>query len=150
MWTLDKRAKLSVKVQQDLTEGSKQGIWAHPLCVVLVAVTTGLLQRAPLLMSFAILSTLLQSALRGYVVRRLRADLNARQRRLERMHVGLLLSCAAMWGMVSGSAIYMFGCHDRDVLMLLLYHAGIAFATVNLLVHDRRLMEGALGLLLRR
>ncbi len=30
------------------------GIWAHPLCVVLVAVTTGLLHGAPLLMSFAI------------------------------------------------------------------------------------------------
>jgi len=55
--------------------------------------------------------------------------------------------CAAMWGMVSGSAIYLFGVHDRDVLMLLLYHAAISFATVNLLVHDRQLIGGALGLL---
>ncbi len=31
--------------------------------------------------------------------------------------------------------------------MLLLYHAAIAFATVNLLVHDRALIGTALGLL---
>lgn len=147
MWTLDKRAKLSVKVQQDLTERSRQGVWAHPLCVVLVSVTTGLLHRAPLLMSFAILSTLVLSAVRIWIVRRLRSDPFPRPRQMERMHVGLLLLCAAMWGMVSGSAIYLFGVHDRDVLMLLLYHAAISFATVNLLVHDRQLIGGALGLL---
>lgn len=147
MWISDKRAKLSAKVQQDLTERSKQGIWAHPLCVVLIAVTTGLLHRAPVLMGFAIFVTLLQSALRAWIVRCLRHDVSPRPRRLERMHIGLLLSCAAMWGVVSGSAIYAFGCHDRDVLMLLLYHAAIAFATVSLLVHDRSLMRSALMML---
>ncbi len=102
MWTLDKRAKLSVKVQQDLAERSMQGIWAHPMCVILVAVTTGLAHRATLLMSFAIVATLMQSTFRVWIVRRLAAEPFPRPRRLERMHVGLLLSCAAMWGMVSG------------------------------------------------
>lgn len=147
MWTLDKGAKLSIRVQQDLTERSKQGLWAHSLCMVLVAATTGLLHRAPLLMWTAIGVMLLQAGLRGMLVKRLSRQTFPRSRRLERLHLGLLLSCAALWGLVSGSAIYLFGCHDRDVLMLLLYHAAIAFATVNLLVHDRVLIATALGLL---
>ncbi len=147
MWTLDKRAKLSVKVQQDLTERSRQGLWAHPVCMALVAVTTGLLHRAPLLMALAIASAIVQAVLRRGLVARLRAAPYPRQRHLERAHLGLLLSCAAVWGMVSGIAIHLFGCHDRDVLMLLLYHAAVAFATVNLLVHDRQLIAAALGLL---
>lgn len=147
MWKLDKRAKLSLKVQQDLMERSKQGVWAHPLCMILVAVTTGLLHRAPLLMWMAMVSAVVQALLRRGLVKRLQGFSFPRPRRLERRHVGLLLSCAAVWGLVPGVAIYMFGCHDRDVLMLLLYHAAVAFGTVNLLVHERRLIGFAMGLL---
>ena len=147
MWTLDKRAKLSLKVQQDLTQRSKQGLWAHPLCMVLVAVTTGLLHRAPLLMWLAMSSAIAQAILRGTIVHRLQQPIFERPRRLERAHAGLLLSCAATWGMVAGVAIHLFGYHDHDVLMLLLYHAAVAFATVNLLVHERKLIAAATGLL---
>ncbi len=147
MWISDKRAKLSIKVQQDLLERSKQGVWAHPICMVLVAVTTGLLHRAPLLMGAGMILAGLQAILRTRLVKELKKVTFPRPRRLERMHVAVLLSCAGIWGLVAGAALYRFGCHDRDVLMLLLYHAAVSFATVNLLVHDRRLIWGALGLL---
>ncbi len=147
MWTFDKRAKLSFKVQQDLAERSKQGVWAHPACMVLVAVTTGLLHRAPLLMWLGMSSAIAQAILRASLVGRLRRSTLARSYRTERLHVGILLSCAATWGMVAGISIHLFGCHDRDVLMLLLYHAAVAFATVNLLVHERRLIAASMGLL---
>ncbi len=147
MWISDKRAKLSIKVQQDLSERSKQGVWAHPICMVLVAVTTGLLHRAPLLMGAGMALAGLQAILRTRLVRDLQRETSPRPRRLERMHVAVLLSCAGIWGLVAGAALYRFGCHDRDVLMLLLYHAAVSFATVNLLVHDRRLIWAALGLL---
>lgn len=147
MWNLDKGAKLSVKVQQDLMQRSKQGVWAHPLCMILVAVTTGLLDRARLVMVMAMVAAVVQAALRLALVKRLHAVSLPRPRHIERMHVGLLLSCAALWGTAPGITIYLFGYHDRDVLMLLLYHAVVAFGTVNLLVHSRRLIVVALGLL---
>ena len=147
MWNLDKRAKLSLKVQQDLLQRSKQGIWAHPLCMILVAVTTGLLHRAPLLMGTAMVGAVAQALLRGALVFRLQSAAAERCRQLQRAHVVLLLSCAALWGMVPGVAIGLFGYRDRDVLVLLLYHAAVAFATVNLLVHERKLVWAAMGLL---
>ena len=147
MWISDKRAKLSIKVQQDLLERSKQGVWAHPLCMVLVAVTTGLLHRAPLRMVAGMVVAGLQALLRTSLVGRLEKVALPRPSRLERAHVAVLLSCAGIWGFVAGATLYKFGCHDRDVLMLLLYHAAVSFATVNLLVHDRRLIWAALGLL---
>lgn len=150
MWTLDKHAKLSVKVQQDLMERSRQGIWAHPLCMVLGAVTTGLMHRAPLFMSLAIGAAMVQGLWRRELLRRLEGSgggKERRQRSVERMHLWLLLSCAALWGLVAGGALYRFGCQDREVLTLLLYHAVVAFATINLLVHDRGLIRAALVLL---
>ncbi len=147
MWTLDKGARLSLKVQQDLTERSKQGVWAHPLCLILVGVTTGLLHRAPMLMWWSMAVAVVQAVVRRMLVTRLMGGPHVRQRRLERAQVGVLLSCAGVWGIVGGRSIFLFGCHDRDVLMMLLYHAVVAFATVNLLVHDRRLIGGAMGLL---
>ena len=147
MWNLDKRAKLSLKVQQDLLQRSKQGVWAHPLCMILVTVTTGLLHRAPLLMWTAMIGAVTQAVVRGVLVSRLQRADAERSRRLERVHVGILLSCAALWGMTPGWAIGLFGYHDRDVLMLLLYHAAVAFATVNLFVHERKLIWAAMLLL---
>ena len=147
MLNLDKRARLSLKVQQDLIERSKQGLWAHPLCMFLVFVTTGLVHRAPLLMWLAISSTVVQGLLRWEMVRVLEERGNLRSRRLESMHLGLLLSCAMTWGMTAGIAIHLFGCHDRDVLMLLLYHAAVAFATVNLLVQEQKLIALAMAFL---
>ncbi len=149
MWTLDKGAKLSLKVQQDLLQRSKQGLWAHPFCMILVAVTTGLLHRSPVLMGLSMAVVVMQAVLRWALLRFLEDTpvTSARPRLVERMHVGLLLSCAMVWGVVPGLAIYSFGCHDRDVLMLLLYHAAVAFGTVNLLVHDRGLIRSAMALL---
>lgn len=148
MKAMNKQAKLSTRVRQDLAERSKQGLWAQPLCMTVVLMTTGLLHRAPMLVGLIVLSTILQAVLRWAVLRCLALSDRQEQPHWHRVHVGLLLSCAATWGAVSGLALYQFGYADRDVLMLLLYHALITFGMVHLLVHDRRCIVVALCLLL--
>lgn len=137
----DKWLRLSTKVEQDLILRSSQGTWAHPLCTVLVLATTGLLHRLPVLSWTFASGIFLQTLFRI-------AILHSRpSKTLRRLHVALLLACSALWGAAAGITFWKFGYYDRDVLVLLLYHAVIAIGTVNLLVHDRKLMAIAMGLL---
>src|SRR6266699_2267409 len=62
-------------------------------------------------------------------------------------HSILVLSCAAIWGIVPAYATYVFGRYDQDTMIIYLYHAAIAVGTITLLVHDLRMMRIALGLL---
>ncbi len=148
MKALNKQAKLSSRVRQDLAERSKQGLWAQPLCIIVVLTSTGLLHRSPMLVGLITMGTILQAVLRWAVLRCLALSDRPEQPHWHRVHVGLLLSCAATWGAISGSALFQFGYADRDVLMLLLYHALITFGMVHLLVHDRTLIVATLSLLL--
>ena len=148
MKAINKQAKLSSRVRQDLAERSKQGLWAHPLCMALALMTTGLLHRAPMLAGLFTMGTLLQAVLRWAILRCLAYSPRSEEPYWHRMHIGLLLSCAAVWGAISGIAVYSFGYADRDVLMLLLYHALITLGTVHLQIHDRKLILASLVLLL--
>jgi diguanylate cyclase (GGDEF)-like protein len=146
---LDKKFRLSAKMQQDLLLRSKQGIWAHPICAALVLATTDLSHRAPALCWSFAASILLQTVLRLALLRK--ATTGPGQRKTGHVGPALLMAaplfCSAIWGITAGVALWSFGYRDKDVLTLLLYHAVIAFGTVNLFVHDRRWITVAMALL---
>ncbi len=146
MRSLDKQASLSRRIRQDLADRSKQGLWTHLLCVILALTTTGLPHREPGLVAAAAVAVIVQSLLRGFVLRRLRGG-DTVAPIWHRLHVWVLLSCAAMWGIVAGGAVGMFGYSDRATLVILLYHAVARFGIAGLLVHNRRLIVQSIFLL---
>ena len=132
-------------MQEDLLVRSKQGIWAHPICATMVLATTDLRHRAPALCWTFAACILLQTVLR--VSLRNATGQQKTGHACPQLHMAVLLFCSAIWGITAGVALWNFGYRDKDVLTLLLYHAVIAFGTVNLLVHDRRWIAVAMALL---
>lgn len=144
MKQLDRTAELAKRVRDDLAERSKQGVWLHPIVVALLLTTTGFYHRAPRASVLSLVVVLLLAGLRAEALAQVRSGRYVQL--WHRLHVGVLLACAAGWGLGSGAALMRFGYEDRDVLLLMLYHAVVTFGMVNLLVHERRLL--LLGLLL--
>jgi diguanylate cyclase (GGDEF)-like protein len=138
-------AQTSRKVREDLLERSMQGVWAHPICMVLVLATTGIVSRSPkLAAAFALCTLALAGARFGLIRAMVRCP--DRWQRWHQMHTALLMACAGVWGTMQGVLIFQYGYRDQDVLTTLLYLSAIAFGTVYVLVHDSCLMAISLAM----
>ena len=147
MRPLDKELSLSAKVHGDLILRSYNGAWGHPIVAALILLTTNLNRREPVTFWTFAVCLVLASALRLLVLRSCnRAGPEVTPGCLQ-LHVFLIMVPSAIWGIMPGISLWRFGYQDTDVLIFLLYHAAISFATANLLVHSQRLIAISLGLL---
>src|SRR6266567_6695405 len=136
MASADRPGNLARKVRLDLAVRSRQGAWGHPACMLLAFATSRLANRTPAVMwsAFGVLAIL--SLLRLILLRRMALPDASGPRHWHVRHSILVLSCAAIWGIVPAYATYVFGRYDQDTMIIYLYHAAIAVGTITLLVHD--------------
>lgn len=128
-----------LRINQDLATRTNDGLWGHPLCLLLVCLTTTVFPDHPLIISVFVAVFIAQTAIRYMLIRRL-AHLSVHMAKIWRSRmVSLLMGSGLLWGLLSAWSCFIYGFQHTNSYLLLLYHAAISVVGAEMFQHDQRL-----------
>ena len=135
--------RIEFRINEDIAGRARDGLWGHPICLVLVFATTTDLRDHPAAMAAFAFVFAVQTALRFHLLRQVRHSLSWR-----RGIVSLLILSGGMWGLLAAWSCYAYGFHHPNTILLMLYHSAVAVLGTPTLVHKLRLTKVYLAVLL--
>lgn len=139
---------LEYRVNQDLAVRAKDGVWGHPVCLLLVCLTTTFVPEHPAVIAVFVLLFGAQTLLRLALLRRLPSQGSLKKGVWRRQISTLLVVSGGLWGALASWSCYVYGYHHSNTILLLLYHAAVAVVGAPTFLHDLRLARLYLLLML--
>ena len=128
-----------LRINRDLALRTHDGLWGHPLCLLLACLTTTVFPDHPAMISAFVLLFAGQTAVRMVLIRRLEGLRPGSMRAWRVTMLWLLMGSGLLWGLLAAWACVVYGFQHPNSYLLLLYHAAISVIGAEMFVHDRRM-----------
>lgn len=128
-----------LRINRDLALRTHDGLWGHPLCLLLACLTTTIFPDHPAMMSAFVLLFAGQTAIRVGLIRRLEGLRPGSMRVWRATMLWLLMGSGLLWGLLAAWACLVYGFQHPNSYLLLLYHAAISVIGAEMFMHDRRM-----------
>ncbi len=136
---LSAEQQTELRVNRDLAARAHDGLWGHPLCLVLVCLTTTVFPDHPVLMTAMAIAFFGQTALRIALFRSIAASHSEDGAKWRRTMLIILMGSGLLWGLLAAWACLVYGFQHSNTYLLLLYHTAISVIGAEMFIHDRKL-----------